>query len=160
MAGLSSAQDGDASTLLDLAERYRGLVAWDLYQAVSCTDSVNPRGADGWLALADELAAISPDFGRSIANEMLPCATWRVPPTPITGPVVAERAGPVVVIGTTGDAATPVEQAEAVADGLADGRLVVLDGDGHVAYMRSGCVQDVVEAFIARGEAPDDGTRC
>ena len=160
MAGLTSAQAGDATGLLDIAARYRDLVAWDLYQAVSCTDSVNPTGTDGWLALADELAEISPDFGRSIANEMLPCATWRVPPSPITGPVVAEGAGPVVVIGTTGDAATPVEQAERVAEELADGRLVVLDGEGHVAYMRSPCVQEVVEAFIVRGEAPDDGTRC
>lgn len=160
MAGLSAAQDGDPSTLLELAGRYRGLVAWDLYLAVSCLDSENPQGADGWRALADELADISPDFGRSIANEMLPCAFWPVPSVPITGPVVAEGSGPVLVIGTTGDPATPVEQAERVADDLDDGRLVVLEAEGHVAYARSGCVQDLVAAFILDGAAPADGTRC
>ena len=160
MDGLSSALDGDPSTLLELADRYRGLVAWDLYQAVSCTDSVNPRGAEAWREFADELAEISPDFGRSLANEMLPCATWPVPPTPVTGPVVAEGSGPVLVIGTTGDAATPLEQAERVADELADGRLVVVEGDRHVGYMGSACVQDLVERFIVDGEAPADDVRC
>ena len=160
MDGLSAALDGDPSILLEEADVYRGLVSWDLYQAVSCTDSVNPRGAEAWRGFADELAEISPDFGRSLANEMLPCATWPVPPTPVTGPVVAEGSGPVLVVGTTGDPATPLEQAERVADELADGRLVVVEGDRHVGYMGSACLQDLVERFIVDGEAPADETRC
>jgi len=159
-AGLESAQAGDGSTLLQLAERYRSSGAYDLYQAVSCLDSVNPRGGEAWAAFAEELAAISPRFGASVANEMLPCAFWPVPPQPVTGPVVAEGSGPVLVIGTTGDAATPLAQAERVAANLAEGHLVVHEGAGHTAYGGSRCVQELVAAFLIDGEVPDEGTRC
>jgi pimeloyl-ACP methyl ester carboxylesterase len=91
---------------------------------------------------------------------MLPCAFWPVPPRPVTGPVAAEGSGPVLVIGTTGDPATPLEQAERVADELAEGHLVVLEGEGHVAYPRSDCVQDLVEAFVVDGVVPPDDARC
>lgn len=158
--GLSQAQEGDGSTLLTLAEAYRSAGAYDLYQAVSCLDSVNPRGGAAWATFAAELEGVSSRFGASIANEMLPCAFWPVPPVPVTGPVVAEGSGPVLVIGTTGDAATPLSQAEAVAATLAEGHLVVHEGEGHTAYATSSCVQDVVAAFLIDGEVPADGTRC
>ena len=131
-----------------------------LYQAVSCLDSENPRGSDGWAAFAAELEAISPRFGAAVANEMLPCAFWPAPPRPITGPVVAEGSGPVLVIGSTGDAATPVEQAERVAATLAEGVLVVREGDGHTSYGSDRCVTEIVDAFLLDGTVPTDGTRC
>ena len=74
--------------------------------------------------------------------------------------MVAEGSGPVLVIGTTGDPATPVEQAEAVAAMLADGHLLVFDGEGHTAYFSSGCVQDAVAAYLLDGTVPADGARC
>jgi pimeloyl-ACP methyl ester carboxylesterase len=160
VSGLAAAQDGDGSALLELADLYRGLGAFDLYQAVECLDSEHPVGGAEWAAFAAELEAISPRFGAAVANEMLPCAFWPVPPDPVIGPVAAEGSGPVVVIGTTGDAATPLAQAERVADGLADGRLVVYEGEGHTAYLSSPCVQDVVAAFLLDGTAPADGTTC
>lgn len=158
--GFTAAQDGDGSALLQLADSYRSSGAYDLYQAVSCLDSVNPSGGAEWAAFAGELEAISPQFGASIANEMLPCAFWPVPSSPVTGPVVAEGSGPVLVIGTTGDAATPLAQAERVADDLAEGHLLVYEGEGHTAYFASTCVQDLVAAFLLDGDVPDAGTRC
>jgi pimeloyl-ACP methyl ester carboxylesterase len=159
-AGYETALAGDGSTLLQLADIYRSSGAYDLYQAVSCLDSENPRGSDGWAAFAAELEAISPRFGAAVANEMLPCAFWPAPPRPITGPVVAEGSGPVLVIGSTGDAATPVEQAERVAATLAEGVLVVREGDGHTSYGSDRCVTEIVDAFLLDGTVPADGTRC
>jgi hypothetical protein len=66
----------------------------------------------------------------------------------------------VLVIGGTGDAATPLEQAERVAATLAEGVLVVRDGEGHASYGSSGCVRDLVAAFLIDGTVPDDGARC
>ena len=158
--GLAEAADGDGTTLLEMAEEYHGLGAYAPYQAVSCVDSEHPVGGEAWAAFSDELEAISPRFGASIANEMLPCAFWPVPAEPVNGPVRAEGAPPILVIGTTGDPATPVEQAERVADGLADGSLLVYEGEGHVAYGRSACVDDAVERYVIDGVVPPDGTRC
>lgn len=158
--GLRDAADGDGGLLLDLAEAYRSVGGFGLYQAVSCTDSANPVGGEAWTAFADELDALGPRTGAAVANEMRPCAFWPVPPTPIVGPVVAEGSGPVLVIGTTGDPATPVEQAEAVAATLAEGHLLVFDGPGHTAYLSSSCVQDAVAAYLIEGQVPADGARC
>ena len=47
---------------------------------------------------------------------------------------MATGAPPIVVIGTTGDPATPYEYAENMADQLASGVLVTFNGEGHLAY--------------------------
>lgn len=158
--GIRRALDGDGSTLVDLAESYRQVGGFGIYQAVSCTDSENPRGGDAWTAFAQELEALAPRTGPAVANEMRPCAFWPVAPTPITGEVVAEGSGPVLVIGTTGDAATPVEQAERVAATLADGHLLVLEGEGHTAYFSSSCVRDAVADYLLDRTVPAEGARC
>ncbi len=159
-AGLVAADEqGDGSVLLELAEVYRDFGGFTAYQAVSCLDSVNPQGSEAWAAFSDELEAISPRFGGSIANEMLACAFWPAEPRPVTGPVDGAGSNPVLVIGTTGDAATPVEQAERVAANLAEGHLLVLDGEGHTAY-GDPCINDAVAAYLLDGVLPAEGARC
>jgi len=91
---------------------------------------------------------------------MLPCAYWPVPSRPVTGPVRAEGSPPILVVGTTGDAATPLAQAERVAANLADGHLLVYDGDAHTAYGRVECIDDAVHAYLLDGTLPAEGTRC
>ena len=159
-SGLEDATDGDGSTLLAMADAYRQLSSYAPYQAVSCVDFEHPVGAEAWAEFAAELEAISPRFGASIANEMLPCAFWPAEPDPVNGPVRAEGAPPILVIGGTGDPATPLAQAERVAAGLADASLLVYEGEGHTAFGRSSCIDDVVERYLIRGEVPEDGTRC
>jgi pimeloyl-ACP methyl ester carboxylesterase len=154
------AADGDGSLMLALADEYRDLGSYAAYQAVSCVDSEHPVGAEAWAAFAAELEGLSPRFGAAVANEMLPCAFWSVPAEPVVGPVRAEGSPPILVLGTTGDPATPVEQAERVAAGLADGHLLVFDGEGHTAYGRDACVDRVVEAYLVDGSLPAPGARC
>lgn len=158
--GLEEAEDGDGTLLLRLADEYRALGSYTAYQAVSCSDSPHPEGPEAWAAFAAELEAISPRFGAAMANEMLPCAEWPAPVEAVNGTVRAEGAPPILVIGTTGDPATPVEQAERVAADLADGHLLVHDGEGHVAYGRSPCIDDAVARYLIDGELPPAGTVC
>lgn len=158
--GLAAAESGDGSILASLAAAYDSLTAFTPYQAVSCLDSVNPMGSDGWAAFAAEMARLSPRFGAAIANEMLPCAFWPVVANPVTGPVAAEGSPPILVIGTTGDAATPLAQAERVAANLADGHLLVYDGEAHTAYGRTACIDDLVDAYLLNGALPPEGTVC
>jgi hypothetical protein len=69
---------------------------------------------------------------------------------------------PIVVIGTTGDPATPLTGTQAMADALGDGRLVIVDADEHTGYSASECARDVVDAYLLdpTGGAPADGVRC
>jgi len=74
--------------------------------------------------------------------------------------VDADGAPPIVVIGTTGDPATPYEYAKSMARELGSGVLVTLDGEGHLAYGQSGCVRQLVVGYLVRDEVPRDGARC
>jgi pimeloyl-ACP methyl ester carboxylesterase len=158
--GLAAAEDGDGTILVELAEAYDELTAFTPYQAVSCLDSINPTGAEAWASFAAELDALSPRFGAAAANEMLPCAFWPVASRPVTGDVRAEGSPPILVIGTTGDAATPLAQAERVAATLADGHLLVYEGDAHTAYGRVDCIDDAVHHYLLDGALPPEGARC
>jgi predicted alpha/beta hydrolase family esterase len=59
-----------------------------------------------------------------------------------------------MIVGTTGDPATPYEQAVSLAE-LLGGKLVTLRGEGHTAYGSNTCVTSIVDAYL---EGTDLGT--
>lgn len=89
------------------------------------------------------------------------CEFWPYPPSGEREPIAAEGAAPVVVIGTTGDPATPFAWAEALADQLSSATLITYESEGHTAYMAgSTCVDEAVEEYLIEGTAPDNGLTC
>ena len=160
---------GTGSTLLELANFYldrtpdgtytaNSMVA---FQAINCLDyPMVARDYDEMLAFADQVEAVAPTFGREFAMA-IGCETWPFPATGERRPITAEGAAPILVVGTTGDPATPYEWAVALADQLASAELLTWEGEGHTAYGRGGsCVSDVVEAYLLEGELPAGGASC
>jgi pimeloyl-ACP methyl ester carboxylesterase len=158
--GLTDALGGDGSRLRALFDAYAASVKFVGYAAVECTDAAHPVGSADYATFAHELEAISPRFGGAVANELLPCAFWAAPVHDITAPVTAPAAPPILVIGNTGDAATPYQQAVEVAQTLAHGRLLTFDSTGHAAYGRSTCAAAAEAAYFTDLTLPDDGTVC
>jgi hypothetical protein len=76
------------------------------------------------------------------------------------GPVRADGAPPIVVIGNLRDPATPYAWAESLASQLASGVLVTRDADGHTSYLRSDCVDDLVTRYVVDLSAPPSGATC
>ena len=74
--------------------------------------------------------------------------------------ITGAGAGPIVVIGTTGDAATPLASTRAMAAALEDGRLVVVEAEQHTGYGVNRCVVEVVNDYLIDLVAPDDETEC
>ena len=93
---------------------------------------------------------------------MLPCATWAAPAVADPVPVIPSTVPPILVVGNTGDPATPLSSTEAMADALEDGRLVVVTADQHTGYGVNPCSVSVIDDFLVDpvGAAPADGTRC
>ena len=159
--GLTQALKGDATTLVGLFEAYEQSASYASYAAVECTDSPHPTTATDYAAFAAQLEALSPRFGGAVANELLPCAFWPAPVHDVTGPVAAPDSPPILVIGNTKDAATPYQQAVDVANTLAHGRLLTLDGAGHTAIAQgSSCIDDAVAAYYVDGTLPAEGKVC
>jgi predicted alpha/beta hydrolase family esterase len=73
---------------------------------------------------------------------------------------VAPGTPPVLVVGSTGDTATPFAQAERVADDLAEGHLLTVDLEGHIALGDSACADAVITRYLVDLVVPAAGTRC
>jgi pimeloyl-ACP methyl ester carboxylesterase len=76
----------------------------------------------------------------------------------VLGP--ADDASPILVIGTTGDPATPYEWSVEMAESLESGVLYSVDAEGHTAYMSIDCVAAVVNAYLIDLEVPAEGGTC
>lgn len=166
---LKDAKNGDGNTLMRLADSYARRTPGGQYQsnimeviyAVNCldkTDTADPAQID---AFAAEAAKVAPTWGRFLAWSSVPCGVWPVKATSQPHTVSAPGSGPIVVVGTTRDPATPYEWAVQLRQQLAHGVLVTFDGDGHTAYPRSStCVDKAVDGYLLDGTPPPDGVKC
>jgi len=166
--GLSSAFAGDGSTLLALADALtdRGPDGFHsnantVIYAVNCLDRPVKGGAAAVQQSVPRFSRAAPIWGPFLAWSELPCVYWPAKSTGRPQPVRAAGSGPIVVVGTTRDPATPYAWAQGLARELENGHLITYDGDGHTAYRRgSRCVDRAVDAYLLRGEVPKQGLRC
>lgn len=160
---------GDGSDLLLLADfvagrqpdgTYVGNMA-EAQAAVTCLDYPMDSTRQEMAAAAEELVRISPTFGDVLGYEEVRCQVWAHEATGSPGPITARGAAPILVVGTTGDPATPYAWSQALAEQLESGRLLTWQGEGHTAYGRSNeCIRDAVDAYLIEGTLPRRGHRC
>jgi pimeloyl-ACP methyl ester carboxylesterase len=76
--------------------------------------------------------------------------------------VSAPSAAPILVVGNTGDPATPYAWAAALARELGGPAvLLTLRGEGHGAYDTGDpCVREAVDAYLLSGTLPAAGAVC
>ncbi|MFE5140888.1 alpha/beta hydrolase [Streptomyces fagopyri] len=130
--------------------------------AVNCLDL--PAAFSGPDQLEKSLPAFekaSPVFGDGLAWASLNCAYWPVKATGEPHRIEAKGAGPILVVGTTRDPATPYAWAESLAGQLSSATLLTYVGDGHTAYGRgSVCIDSAVNRYLLDGTPPPKGKRC
>lgn len=164
---LSQAKDGDGSLMLAISDPYRGRKANgsysnlnDAYVANVCLDYPAPTDIGEYTGWAVGLDDAAPHFAEFVAYNDLICAFWAVPPQGMPHVVTAKGAPPIVVVGTTGDPATPYEWSEALAEQLESGVLITREGEGHTGYSDSICVQEAVDDYLLELTVPEDGLTC
>lgn len=157
---LAQALEGDGGGLWALAAAYYDFGGFTSYASVVCIDSAPPRGVEAYRRFAQEARSAAPRFGGAVANELLVCATWPVPAVGEPAALRGAGAPPVLVIGNTGDAATPYENAVTVAARLASGVLVTVESDGHTAVGSNQCVDALVASYLIGLTVPAPDTRC
>lgn len=75
-------------------------------------------------------------------------------------PVHAKGAAPILVVGSTGDPATPYEWARSSAEHLDTGRLLTREGNGRAAHGRAAACTRIVDTYLLAGELPLPGRIC
>lgn len=165
---LQRAFDGDGTSLMFLANIYADRTAEGDYNgngnqaiyAVNCLDRPATDDNRTQEEIRAEFEEVAPTFGRYLAGEGA-CEYWPAEAAETIEDYSAVGAAPIVVIGTTGDPATPYEWAVRLADILDSGVLISYEGEGHTAYGRSnGCVDDAVDAYLLEGTVPKDALSC
>ncbi|MER6748503.1 alpha/beta hydrolase [Streptomyces fungicidicus] len=170
-SALEAAEEGDGSELLALADGYNERDDSGGYgttthsqRVISCLDDKQRPTLEETKRLLPEFEEISPVFGSFLGWDTAGwCHDWPVPGQYDTPEVSAPGAKPVLVVGNTGDPATPYEGARRMADELGEGVGVVLTwkGEGHGAYgSGSDCVDSAVNAYLLDGTVPEDGKVC
>jgi pimeloyl-ACP methyl ester carboxylesterase len=163
---LAAAERGDGRILLRLADLFaerekdgRYTNAQEANTAVNCRDAAWPTDVTAYTAAADDAARRAPDFGRAAMTMAITCAFWPVR-GPRAVPAHTTTTRPIVVVGSTGDPATPYAQARALARQLPHGVLVTRVGEGHTGYVYSACVRRAVDAYLVDLDVPGRSTRC
>ncbi|MFF7046580.1 alpha/beta hydrolase [Streptomyces massasporeus] len=168
--GLEQAYDGDGRILLSLADSMNGRSENGEYSnitpanvAINCADD-KPRYDTAYVERKlPEFRAASDLFGDYLAWSMLSCTDWAVPGAADHPDVSAPGSAPILVVGNTGDPATPYEGARAMVNALGKGVGVELTyrGQGHGAYdSKNKCVQGAVDGYLLDGKVPPAGTVC
>ncbi len=164
---LERAARGDGTTLLQLSDAYTGREpggSYDNSQAaffgIGCLDAPAPT-IEQLPAVAQRIEQSAPEFGASTTWLSSPCSVWPVPAEGQPGPVQGTGAPPIVVLGTSNDPATPLKWAQALANQLESGHLVVYQGEGHTAYARGNkCIDGAVDDYLITLKVPQDGLVC
>ncbi|WP_446666123.1 alpha/beta hydrolase [Flexivirga sp. B27] len=168
-AAFQAALNGNGNKLMDLADQYAerdsdGSYSGNIMQvlnAVNCLDRASSPDLASYRKDAKTFAKVAPTWGPMLAWGGLACGEWPVKATGKPERITAKGSGPILVVGTTRDPATPYEWAQRLAKELDNGHLLTYDGDGHTAYkMGSACVDGVVDDYIVKGTVPAKGKAC
>ncbi len=162
---------GNPTVMLDVAQKLgqspearSGDPSDDAYQAIMCADRSDRYTLADVKTDLPEFRRASPLFGPTMAwDSLLLCLDWPVPGTVEHPRVDAPGASPILLVGNTGDPATPYEGTAVMAKALGTGVGVPLTfhGEGHVAYATgNACVVSTVNTYLLDGRLPAPGSVC
>jgi pimeloyl-ACP methyl ester carboxylesterase len=158
---------GNGDAYIELADLYTGRQKDGTYPSnefdsgaiIDCLDFADDRTPQQIRLDAAKVSAAAPAFGPYIAYSGLTCKYFTTPQ-----PVEVKKTktnATILIIGTTGDPATPYAWAEGLAKLLPNSDLLTFVGDGHTAQGRgNACIDDAVDAFFLRGILPAKELRC
>jgi pimeloyl-ACP methyl ester carboxylesterase len=162
---LSEAQSGDGKGILQLYDDYYqrkddGTYGNELeaFLAISCLDDPGATSTEEVDSHIEDFIAAAPRLGGNFAYGYS-CALWPVEQAAKVN-ITGKDAGPIVVVGTTGDAATPLESTRKMAQGLEQGILIVVDANQHTGYGANSCVVKAVDDYLIKLKVPANETTC
>jgi pimeloyl-ACP methyl ester carboxylesterase len=162
---LSEAQNGDGKGILQLYDDYYqrkddGTYGNELeaFLAISCLDDPGASSVEDVDSHIEDFIAAAPRLGGNFAYGYS-CALWPVKQAAKVN-ITGKGAGPIVVVGTTGDPATPLDSTRKMALSLEQGILIVVDANQHTGYGANNCVVKAVDDYLINLSVPKNETTC
>ena len=162
---LADATSGDGAGLLALNDEYyqrkpNGTYGNELeaFIAISCLDDPGPIGVKAVDAQIPIFTKAAKRFGPGFAYGYS-CALWPIKQAEKVV-VTGKGSGPVIVIGTTGDPATPIESSRKAAKALEQGIFLTVKADQHTGYGLNECIVDAVDTYLIDLVVPKNDKVC
>ncbi|RAX19013.1 alpha/beta hydrolase [Actinomyces sp. Z5] len=129
--------------------------------AIDCLDYPVRGDESEWDEQAARIQEVAPTLGTGLTYPDAFCKGWGHHTDNQPGEIRATGAAPILVVGITGDPATPYQWAKDLAAQLDSARLLTVEGNGHGAYKRKGdCVDNTIDNYLLRGELPEKDLTC
>lgn len=133
----------------------------DISIMITCLDWQENRSTAQMASDQEEFKKSSPVFGPYLGFAGLPCKYWRAKPQLPNISLTKINTPPLLVIGVTGDPATPYKWAEELVKSFPKGTLVTLKGEGHTGHNRGNkCVDAAVDSYFLTGKIPPTPLIC
>lgn len=167
---LTAARQGNGKALQSMAQgasdqtgpnTYATNMASAFY-AISCLDVPKTPGAPGLARLATKWSrgASIPAMAEAMSWGNAPCTSWFAHGAN-RGAVSSSTTAPILIVGTTGDPATPYEWAQSLSEQLQTSRLLTFRGNGHTAVANNNnCIDSTVAEYLTKGVLPAEGKVC
>lgn len=162
---INQAAQGNGDLLLGSADDYVGRGSNGTYDplaeanmAIACADNLVPTTVATYVSEAQRMNAIDPHFGADTVWGDLVCAFWPFHPPPPAFHTVDTV--PLLLVGATGDPATPYQWADGAISFFSGSVLLTRDGDGHVSFGKSACADADEQAYLVHLTLPPAGTTC
>ena len=170
---ISEGLKGYGDSFLDLVDQYSDRSPDGTYLAneldsgviIDCLDWPDTRTIEETKSDAKQFTDAAPIFGPYLAYTNIACK-YLAPMvkdklTRKTNKITSIKTAPILVIGTTGDPATPYKWAVGLHKIFTTSTLITLNGDGHLGQGRGGaCVDDAVDAYLLEGKSPKKNLKC
>jgi pimeloyl-ACP methyl ester carboxylesterase len=162
---IAEAQKGYGDTFLKLADEYTGRQSdgsypnneFDSSAVIDCLDFNEPRSVQRIRSDGKVFTNEAPLFGPYLAYGGVTCKFFNQGTEVIIEPMTT--ANPVIVIGTTGDPATPYEWSQGLSKLLTNSRLISLTAEGHTGQGQgNACIDDQIDDFYLTGKVPTTST--
>jgi hypothetical protein len=164
---IKEAQTGYGDKFLELADEYTGRQTdgnypnneFDSGAVIDCLDVDEPRTVAQIKRDSEAFSEQAPLFGPYLAYGGLTCKYFGQSQEVKILPL--KTTNPIVVIGTTGDPATPYEWAEGLHRILSNSVLVSLTSEGHTGQGQgNACVDNAVDTYLLQGATPKRNLFC
>ena len=129
--------------------------------AVTCGDTASPS-LERLPSLAAESQLEAGYFGLSTLYNDYPCTFWGVAAAdPYTGPWDTPLSANPLIVNTTHDPSTPMQNAEQMAELLPGAVLLRVNGYGHTSLLNtSTCADELISAYLTETKLPLPDTWC
>jgi pimeloyl-ACP methyl ester carboxylesterase len=161
---LASAEKGDGAPLLALYDSFTRRNSpgeahlFDAFITISCLDNPGPTDAAAVDAFIAKATAAAPRLGKYLTSPSNVCPA--IAPHPQQPTITGKGAGKILVVGTTGDPATPYDGTVTMAKTLENGVLLTVEANQHTGYSANQCATDAVDDVLINLTFPAPGTVC